>query len=298
VQIMRIVITGAGGRLGKLLVDLFGEAGHEVLGLGHAQLDTRDAESVWRTLETAQPNLVIHCAALTNVDYCAQYPSQAVAINSLAAGQVAQACAKLGAAMCYISTNEVFGSQEDSTRQTPYREDDEPHPANPYGYSKWFGECLVKQALPKRHYIVRTSWLFAHDGNNFTQKILAAAQAGKPLSVVTDEIATPTYTTDLATICLRLLTLNQFGTYHLVNEGACSRYEFARQILDDNGLAHVPITAIRRKDFKRPSLPPAYSVLGNHRAADLGIRLRPWQAALASFWLHGRQQVPEAQLEK
>ena len=164
----------------------------------------------------------------------------------------------------------------------PYAEYDRPNPINPYGYSKWYGERAIAQVNP-RHYIVRTSWLFAHGGGNFIQAILAAAGAGKSLRVVTNEVANPTYTKDLATAIAQLIDGERYGIYHLVNEGAVSRWDFARSILDYAGFAETPIERISRHEWQRPSLPPEYTALANYAGASIGLRLRPWQEALRAF---------------
>ena len=134
-----------------------------------------------------------------------------------------------------------------------------------------------------RHYIVRTAWLFAHGGANFIQAILAAANAGKALRVVTNEVANPTYANDLASAIAQLIESERYGIYHLVNEGAVSRWGFARSILDCAGCARTPIQRISRHEWLRHSLPPEQTALANVAGASIGIRLRPWQDALRAF---------------
>lgn len=277
---MRILITGAGGGVGGALMRRLPEA----IGAAHSQLDITDAQAVMRLITDSAPNVVIHCAALTHVDRCAQAPHEALRVNGFGTQNVALACQKVGAALCYISTNEVF----DGERGAPYGEYDPTNPANPYGYSKYVGEQIVRELVPQ-HYIVRTSWVFAHNGRNFLQRIASLAREGKPLSVVTDEVACPTYAEDLAEALIALVRTERYGTYHLTNQGAVSRYAFARAILDAYGMTDYPITPIVKAQFNRPSRPPTYSALQNTFAALIGITLRDWRAALDAFIEYERQ---------
>jgi dTDP-4-dehydrorhamnose reductase len=274
---MKILITGVLGRLGGKLAALL-SADHEVTGYDLPELDIVDFNATRAKVSAAQPDVILHPAAWTDVDGCAREPGRAVLINGLGAQNVALAAAEIGAAILYVSSNEVF----DGRQSRPYLEYDRCAPANSYGYSKWVGEQAVAQVNP-RHYIVRTSWLFAHGGRNFIQAILGAAQAGKPLRIVTDEVANPTYNDDLAHAIVALIHTNRYGTYHLVNEGSVSRYEFARYVLDNAGYANTPAERISIKEWSRPSTPPTYAGLTNLAAASIGIKLRPWQDAVTAF---------------
>jgi len=274
---MTLLITGANGRLGSQIAERISDATLRLVDL--PELDISDFDAVQRYFAVHRPSTVIHCAAWTDVDGCATDPQRAVRMNGLGTGNLAVACATVGAEMLYISTNEVF----DGTRtDRPYWEYDTPNPINPYGYSKYVGEQELVRVLP-RHYIVRTAWLFAHGGKNFVHSILRAVQSGKDLRVVTDEIANPTYTNDLAEAVLQLLNTKRYGTYHLVNEGQASRWEFARYILDQAGYSHTPITPITSEEWQRASRPPAHGGLMNVSANHLGITLRSWQSAVDAF---------------
>lgn len=275
---MRILITGAKGGIGNRLLREFSPRGHEMIGIDIGDLDITAFDAVMDRIATVQPDLVIHCAAMTNVDRCAEQPEQALRVNAMGTQNVAIACQRHGAALCYLSTNEVF----DGKRGTPYLEYDVPNPINPYGYSKWVGEQTVRD-LVRQHYIVRTSWIFAHNGQNFLQKILAVASTGRPLFVVMNEVASPTYAEDFVPALVRLLETGRYGIYHLVNQGYTSRYHFARYILSCYGFTDYPITPIVGAQYQRPSCPPTYSALNNFAAAQLGIHLRPWQEAVAAF---------------
>lgn len=273
---MRITITGGDGRLGHQLVTILSQT-HTVTSFD-LETSITDFPALQTAILATEPDLVINTAAWTDVDGCAKEPEKALLINGLGAQNVALAAAAANAPILHVSTNEVFDGQS----QTPYDEFALCRPINPYGYSKWAGEQGVKQVNP-RHYIVRTAWLFAHGGKNFIQAILNAVNAGKPLRVVIDEVANPTYNNDVAEAIAALIETGRYGTYHLVNSGAVSRYDFARYVLDASGLTDTPIERITRAEWPRPSTPPAYAALQNNAAASVGITLRPWQEAIDAF---------------
>lgn len=276
---MRILITGARGRLGATVDAMLTAQGtHTVSGVDSAALDITDFSAVKQVIKQTEPDVVIHCAAWTDVDGCAHEPERAIRVNGFGAQNIAVAAHETGAAMVYISSNEVFDGQTNR----PYREYDEPNPINPYGYSKWVGERAVMTLNP-RHYIVRSSWFFARGGKNFIHTILNAAKAGKTLRVVTDEIANPTFNDDLAEAIVKLIETKRYGVYHFANEGSCSRFDFARYALDCAGMMDVEITPITQDQWPRPSAPPVYSALANLAGLEVGITLRPWQAAVDAF---------------
>lgn len=273
---MQIWVSGAAGNLGSDLMQTL--SAHELIGTDLAEVDIADFAAVRDFMNEHRPELVVNTAAWTNVDGCAQEPEKAIRINGYGAQNLAVAAYEIGAAVVQISSNEVF----DGTASRPYYEYDRPNPANPYGYSKFVGEQSVRETNP-RHYIVRTSWLFANGGRNFLHAILGAARDGKELRVVVDEIANPTYNSDLARAVAQLVETERYGTYHLVNEGAVSRWGFARYALDKAGYADVPLGKITRHEWPRPSTPPPYTSLANLAAASIGITLRPWQEAVDTF---------------
>ena len=272
---MRIAITGAGGQLGQALQAAL-RAEHELIPLGHAEIELGHPDCVERLVATGA-ELVIHPAAYTDVDGCARDPERAYQVNGLGAQYVALACRRLDAPLVYVSTNEVF----DGTASAPYFEYDRAAPINAYARSKWAGEQAVREALD-RFYIVRVAWLFG-GARNFVRTVLRLAAERDSISMVADEIGSPTYAADAADAIARLIQLPFYGTYHLVNEGACSRFEFAAEVLRLAGRERVALRPIRLADFKRDSVVPPYTPLRNVAAAALGIRLRPWQAALADY---------------
>jgi dTDP-4-dehydrorhamnose reductase len=274
---MRILVTGAAGRLGGRLVEILAPR-HEVTGIDIAEVDITDFVAIRACVIDAKPDIVLHPAAWTDVDGCAREPEKAIQINGFGAQHVAVAAAEIGAAILYVSSNEVFDGRSGQS----YGEYDVTNPANPYAYSKWVGERAVMSLNP-RHYITRTAWLFAHGGKNFIQAILNAARDGKPLRVVTDEVANPTYNDDLAEAIALLIETGRYGIYHLTNEGACSRYAFARYVLDRAGYADTPVQPIVSRQWARPSHPPTYTALSSLAARSAGIALRPWQQAVDAF---------------
>ena len=280
---MRTLITGAGGQLGRALQEALDD--DWVRALSHSELDISDPDAVIESIETLEPEVVIHAAALTDTARCEREPDAASTINALGARNVAVACGRLGVAMAYVSTNEVF----DGAQSTPYTEFDEPRPINAYGRSKLAGERLVQELLPE-HYIVRTAWLYGHGGNHFVAKMLRAAE-GSELTGVVDEVATPTWTRDLAHALAQLIETGLYGVYHFTNSGQASRYQWTQEVLRLAGKPEVRLRPATTNEF-RASLPrdavapqkPPYSVLRNLAGADLGIELRPWQEALAQYF--------------
>ncbi len=273
---MRIFITGNQGQLGRALNEAL--AGEACTGCDLPEVDITDRAAIRAAISACAPDVVIHAAAWTDVDGCARDPERAYQVNALGTQNVALACAEVGAALVYISTNEVF----DGTATEPYREWDAPHPINPYGRSKAAGEWLVSHLLT-RFYIVRTAWLYAPGGRNFPHRIIQLADERGALRVVADEVSNPTYAPDLARALAALIRTGAYGVYHLTNSGYCSRYEFARAILRHTGREHIPVEPISLAQFQRDSTPPRFAPLANTAAAALGITLRPWEEALVEF---------------
>lgn len=281
---MRIAITGYKGQLGAALKELL-ETQHELFLIDVPMFDITDRVNIGQAIASFRPDCVIHAAAFTNVDGCTREPDKAYLVNALGTQNVALACQQAGAVMVFVSTNEVFDGQGSS----PYLEFDRTNPINIYGRSKCAGE-MYTQMLLQRFYIVRTAWLYAPQGNNFVEKIIRAADDRGELSVVTDEISSPTYAPDLALAIFRLVTTDAFGIYHFTNAGICSRYDFAVEILRQSGRSHIPVQPITFEQYQRPSMPPLYAPLHNFCGAALGIALRPWQEALSEY-LSGRNHA-------
>lgn len=274
---MRIVIMGVRGNLGQALGAAL--AGHTVSGYDLPELDIADRPAVAAQVAADAPDLVINAAAYTDVDGCARNPALAYRANALGPHNLALVCAAADIPLLHVSTNEVFPG----TRPAGYAEWDVIAPVNPYGASKAAGEWHVR-SLWRKHYIVRTAWLYAPGGRNFIHAILRFARERGAVRVVTDEVSNPTATEDVARAIAQLITTGQYGTYHFVNDGACSRWAFANEILRLAGLAHVPNAPILSSEFRRASTPPPFCALQNNAGAAIGITLRPWQAALADYF--------------
>jgi len=273
---MRIVLTGHKGQLGRALLPLL--AGHEVAGVDLPEYDITDRGALRAAIRDFRPDLILHPAAMTDVEGCARDPDLAYRVNGMGTQNVALAAAEVGAEMLYVSTNEVFDGQATE----PYHEWAPRNPINAYGRSKLAGEWYVQNLLT-RFYIVRTAWLYAPGGRNFPHRTLQLADERGSLKVVADEVGNPTYVVDLARAIAALIETHAYGVYHAVNAGAASRYDFAREILRLSGRESIPVEPLALAEFQRASTPPAYAPLANNAAAALGITFRPWQAALAEF---------------
>jgi dTDP-4-dehydrorhamnose reductase len=271
---MRIVIVGADGQLGQSL--LRRAEGHSVVGLELVDHDICDLSGTHK-ITASQPDVIVNAAALTDVDGCEGNPDIAFLVHAIGARNVALAAASIGAAMVQVSTDYVF----DGKKSEPYWEFDTPSPVNVYGASKLAGEQLVKDVW-HRVFVVRTAWLYGLGGNHFVKSILRLADEHDELSIVDNEFGSPTFCDDLSDAMLQLIETRAFGTYHLCGEGACSRYEFAKAILEEAGRADVSVKPIDH--YPRRAQPPAYAPMRNFAAAQLGVRMPHWREGLTRFF--------------
>jgi len=253
-------------------------ADYEVRALDLPEVDIAAPSSLAAAVTGYGPDYIVNAAAYTDVEGAETHRDDAYRINATAAGLVAEEAARAGIPILHYSTDFVF----DGTKRTPYEADDPIAPVSVYGTSKADGEAAVRAATP-RHFIVRTAWLYGPGGNNFVEKILRAAVSRPALTVVDDEIGSPTHTWDLAGATAALLATKAYGTYHAVNAGACSRFEFAREIVRLGGLS-TPVEACDSSRFPTQARRPAYSVLSNHKLeAATGCVMRPWKDALRHY---------------
>jgi dTDP-4-dehydrorhamnose reductase len=266
---MRVVVTGAGGMLGQ---DVLHAAGDGALGLARADLDVTDAGAVRDALADAE--LVVNCAAYTDVDGAESEPDAALRVNGEGAGNVAAAAAAGGAAVIHLSTDYVF----DGTKEGAYLESDPTRPLQEYGRSKLAGEEAVVRANP-RHHIVRSSWLFGAGGANFVDTMLRVARERGEARVVDDQVGCPTFTGHLARGLLALADDDDYGVRHMAGAGSCSWYEFAREIFTRAGV-RCELSPCATSEFPRPARRPANSVLRSERP---GPRLPAWQEGLAAY---------------
>jgi dTDP-4-dehydrorhamnose reductase len=274
---MRMVITGAGGMLGNDLLTAATEAGLDALGYERSRLDITEAAEVDSVIGRAKPDVVVNCAAWTDVDGAETGVDEAFAANATGAANVAQSAARCGAWTVQISTDYVF----DGSKREPYLESDPVGPISVYGRSKLDGEFAVAREAPGRHTIVRTSWLFGVSGRCFPKTILRLAGERDELTVVDDQIGCPTFTAHLAQALVELAVgTRPTGIVHLAAAEQCSWFEFASEIVraaDASCDVHPGTTA----DFPRPAPRPAYSVLRSERA---GLpKLPDWREGLAGF---------------
>lgn len=253
--------------------------GEEVVGVGREDADLVDEGAVRALVDGTAPTHVIHCAAYTNVDGAEKEVDLCDRVNARAPGHLASACAARGASLLYISTDFVF----DGTLHRPYREDDPAGPRSVYGRSKLEGEGQVADALERRQ-IVRTAWLFGPGKRNFVTGILDRLRGSDPITVVEDQVGSPTYTLDLAEGLVSLSRRAAFGVFHLVNAGWCSRLEMARKIADLAGEDPRRIEPIHSDRWPAAAKRPAYSVLDCSKVYALGVEpLRHWTAALGHY---------------
>lgn len=274
----RILVTGAKGQLGVDLVRVLQERGYEVFGYGRDELDFTDPEAVESIFAKVRPYAVIHSGAYTKVDLAESEREAANRVNGYGSHLLADAAVKTGAKLVYMSTDYVFNGEA----REPIEETRKPDPVNAYGRSKWIGEELIRSTMT-RYFIVRTSWVYGLHGPNFVKTMLNLARQGKPLTVVDDQVGSPSYTIDLANCVAELIETEHYGVYHVSNSGACSWYEFAKAIFEIAGL-EVEIKPVSSADFVRPAKRPAYSVLAHRALKENGFpEIRPWRDALQGF---------------
>ena len=270
---MRILVTGAGGQLGRELIDVL--TPHEVHGRDHRALDITDRHAVRQTVERVRPAWVINAAAYNDVDAAEGAAEVAFAVNASAPGYLAEAAARTGAEMVHISTDYVF----DGRKGVPYTETDRVNPLSVYGRSKYEGELQVLSAHPSAC-VLRTAWLYGEYGKNFVKAILSAADRGGPLKVVADQVGSPTWTRHLAEAIGELIKTPARGLFHVANGGSCSRFEFALAIVRGK----VTVEPTSAAYAARPAPRPANSALTSERWPAAGLPPLPtWETALASY---------------
>ena len=281
---MRLLVTGSRGQLGRALQQAAPAHGHEFLGYDLPELDITDPSAVQAAVDAVRPDVVINCAAFTEVDAAEKQEAAALAVNGTAVTNVARAAEFAGALLLQLSTDYVFDGKLDR----PYREGDAPKPVSVYGRTKLAGERATE--LARRHLIVRTAWLFG-EGANFVAAIRRQLDAGtKTLRVVNDQRGCPTYTVDLADALLRLLASGTMGVVHAVNAGSATWFEFAQEIVRRLG-SDVEVVPISTAEAARQAPRPVVSVLDTSELQRiLGSDLPPWQDALARYLREGRQE--------
>jgi dTDP-4-dehydrorhamnose reductase len=276
--VTHLLVTGSRGQLGRALLAEAGRRGLDAEGYDLDTLDITDAGAVERLVQRLRPEVVINCAAITDVDGCESQPDLAMAVNGEAVGHLARACASAGAVLVQVSTDYVFSGETNR----PWREEDPTAPLSVYGRSKLRGEEEARQT--GRHLIVRTAWLFGPGGRNFVEAILGQIEAGRTrLQVVADQRGCPTYAPDLAAAILDLLEAGTEGLVHVANRGETTWHGFAQAIVELAG-ADVEVEPVATEGVPRPARRPRYSVLDTSRLrAILGRDLPGWRDALARY---------------
>ena len=278
----RIVISGAGGMVGRVLADRARSQGRDVLALPSSQWDITDAAAAERFVTAG--DVVVNCAAYTKVDAAETDEVRATAVNVAGPENVAQACARAGAEMIHISTDYVFSGVFDDGRPRPYEIDDETGPCSVYGRTKLAGELAVLAAMPDAH-IVRTAWVYeGGDGTDFVATMRRLAAGDGPVDVVADQIGSPTYVGDLVDALLEVAdgTIRE-PVLHAANEGECSRFDQAQAVFAAVGADPARVRPVGSDRHPRPAPRPPYSALSGRQSASAGLTpLRPWREALAS----------------
>ena len=269
-----ILVIGANGMLGRDLMDTLEG---DVRGVDIDDIDITQAESVRRVLLTLKPRVIINAAAYTDVDGCESNRERAIEVNGEGVAWLAMTAGEIGAKLVQISTDYVF----DGRKETPYDEEDLPHPLSMYGQSKFAGELNAK--IVPEWLIVRTQWLYGLRGKNFVETMLRMGAERNELSVVTDQQGCPTWTMDVCEAVKALLKSGCSGIYHAVNSGSCSWNEFAKAIFEESGM-EVTVNPMTSDQLDRPAPRPLHSVLDTGKlTSDTGFQPRPWREALREY---------------
>ncbi len=275
---MKVLVTGASGQLGYDVCLELERRAIPFCAPTSQEMDITEREEVMRCMEDTRPDAVIHCAAYTKVDLAEDEPEKCWAVNADGTRNIAEACRKLGSSMLYISTDYVFPGDGDRF----YEPTDPVGPMNVYGRSKLAGELAVQSLLDK-YFIVRISWVFGKNGNNFVKTMLRMAETRTELNVVCDQIGSPTYTADLAPLLCDMVQTEKYGIYHATNEGVCSWAEFAEEIFHLTG-KDITTHLILSNAYPAKAMRPLNSRLSKQCLQNSGFcRLPSWQNALKHY---------------
>lgn len=288
---MKVLITGSNGQLGnelrRILRNGVSELGEipscfqncQVTAIDIDDLDIVDTAAVKSFLQECRPDIVINCAAMTNVDGCETNREVAMKVNAIGARNLASGCTAIDAKLVHVSTDYVFAGDGN----TPYAEWDVPNPQSVYGASKLLGEQYVREAC-KKYFIVRTSWLYGYIGKNFVKTMLRLAKERGAVTVVDDQRGNPTNAADLAHHLLKLAATEEYGVYHCTNNGECSWYEFACKIMDCFHMDDCKVSPCTSEEFPSPTKRPTYSSLDNLMLrCTVGDEMRDWREAIECY---------------
>lgn len=292
---MKIVITGTSGLVGSDLWEIL-KLKNEVWGVGRKKpdfvpltqwrtMDIVDADGTSNIIQHINPDCVVHLAAVSNPDECERDPETGYRANALGTRNLALACQRFDTELLYVSTDQVFNGK----KKTPYTEIDSPGPVNHYGRSKLWGEHFV-QSLLRRYYIVRTALVFGASRPTFIDRVVKCALSNENVTTALDLVNSPTYSKDLSSAIAFLIEKRIYGTYHIANEGFCTRYELAKFIAENMGRKTGFIRKGTQKNLKLPAIRPGFTPLENFVWNLNGFpRMRPWKEAVISFL----EELPE-----
>ena len=277
---MRILVTGVKGQLGYDVVNEMEKRGLEAVGVDVEEMDITDKAACEKVITEANVDAVIHCAAYTAVDAAEDNVEICMKVNAEGTRNLAEVCKKRDIKMMYISTDYVFDGQG----ERPWEPDDERHPLNVYGQSKYEGELAVEELLEK-FFTVRIAWVFGVNGKNFIKTMLRIGKERGAASVVCDQIGSPTYTYDLARLLVDMIQTDKYGRYHATNEGLCSWYEFACEIFRAAGMDEVKVTPVTSAEYPASKAKrPMNSRISKEKLSDNGFeRLPDWKDAVARY---------------
>jgi dTDP-4-dehydrorhamnose reductase len=285
-NVMKILVTGYTGQLGYDVVQQGLKHGLNMIGIGSKDLDITNQEGVFNYIKKVNPDAIIHCAAYTAVDKAEDDRNTCWKVNVEGTKNLANVAKDVDAKFMYISTDYVFNGKGES----PFKETDEPNPIGYYGLTKYEGEEVVKQLLDK-WFIVRISWVFGLNGNNFVKTMLRLAESRNELNVVGDQVGSPTYTFDLARLLTDMIQSERYGIYHASNEGFCSWAEFAREIFRQDDV-EVKVNSISTEEYPTRAVRPKNSRMSKQKLMDNGFTLLPdWQEAVGRYLKELRQEV-------
>ena len=275
---MKVFVTGVSGQLGFDVCRVLEARGIDCRGVSSKELDITDKAAVERMLRDYAPDAVIHCAAYTAVDKAEDEAERCWLVNAEGSANIAAACAALGCKMLCVSTDYVFSGEGEA----PWEVTDAVSPRSVYGKTKLAGELAV-QALTEKHFIVRTSWVFGKNGGNFVKTMLRLAETREEVSVVADQIGSPTYTADLAPLLCDMIETERYGIYHAANEGFCSWADFAAAIFRLAG-KRTRVQPIATAEYPTAAARPLNSRLSRRSLDEAGFkRLPPWEDALKRY---------------
>lgn len=275
---MKVLVTGVNGQLGYDVVKELDKRGYISVGADKEKIDLTDLFSINNFIKDSEVDAVIHCAAYTAVDQAEDDKELCEIVNGLSVKEIVNACKELDIPLVYISTDYVF----DGTKEGEYVETDLVNPINVYGRTKLMGEEFVKEVLDK-YFIVRISWVFGENGNNFIDTMLRLSKENKELNIINDQVGSPTYTKDLSVLLVDMIETNKYGVYHATNEGFCSWYEFAKEIFKVKNI-DIKVNEITTDKYKTKAKRPLNSKMSKNKLEQNGFKmLRPWQEALKDY---------------